>query len=121
MDDKNVADLMSAIKDGLRQAVRDRLMSNYGESPFARALNDVVGDQAGTLRELLVSSLTLALGDPAFRVEIAAAVRTRLAKILVERFGGELEKQVNTLKSDPTTRARLTLAIQEIVAGATKV
>jgi hypothetical protein len=34
---------------------------------------------------------------------------------LVQRFGGELEKQVNALKSDPTTRARITIAIEEIV------
>jgi hypothetical protein len=38
-----------------------------------------------------------------------------LAKVLIQRFGGEMEKQVNVLKSDPTTRARITLAIEEIV------
>lgn len=38
-----------------------------------------------------------------------------LAKTLVQRFGGEIEKQVNVFKSDPTTRARITLAIEDIV------
>lgn len=45
------------------------------------------------------------------------AVRTTLAKTLVQKFGRELEKQVNALKSDPTTRARITIVIEEIVAS----
>jgi len=31
-------------------------------------------------------------------------------------MGGELEKQVNKLKSNPETRARITLAISDIIS-----
>jgi hypothetical protein len=67
------------------------------------------------MRTLLVEGIKSALSDESFRDQIKAALRTKLAKVLIERFGGELEKQVNTLKSDPATRARITLAIEEII------
>lgn len=119
-EDKFATELLAAVKHGLQQAVRDKLVSNYGDSPFVGALNKVVAVQSQALLDMLVNCITGAVGDPEFVKEIQTAVRARLAKILVERFGGELEKQVNLLKSNPATRAKLTLAIEEIVNGAVK-
>lgn len=117
-EDKFAMELLAAVKQGLQQAVRDKLVSNYGDSPFVGALNKVVAVQSQALLDMLVNCITGAVGDPEFVKEIQATVRARLAKILVERFGGELEKQVNLLKSNPATRAKLTLAIEEIAKGA---
>ena len=64
---------------------------------------------------LLSDAVKSCVGDEAFREEIKSSTRKVLAKTLVARFGGEIEKQVNALKSDPTTRARIVLAIEEIV------
>jgi hypothetical protein len=64
---------------------------------------------------MLEQAVASCVGDPEFVESIRVAVRQSLAKTLVQRFGGELEKQVNALKSDPITRARITLALEEIV------
>jgi len=69
---------------------------------------------------MLTEAFTAAVADDAFRAEIGAAIRSRLAKLLVERMGGEVEKAVNRLKSDPATRARITLAIDGAVASLVK-
>jgi hypothetical protein len=56
------------------------------------------------------------LGDEQFRANIAEQARHLLAKQLIQMFSGELEKAVNQLKSDPATRARIVLAIEQIVS-----
>lgn len=113
-----VAEMMTAVKDGLRQAVRDRLVNNYGRSPLDNVVNEVVQQEIAQLRTVLLDAIRGAMADNSFREQIVTALRHKLAKLLVERFGGELEKQINTLKSDPATRARIVLAIEDIVSGA---
>ena len=45
------------------------------------------------------------------------ALNNKLAKVIVARMGGELEKQVNALKANPLTRAKITLAIEQCLEG----
>jgi hypothetical protein len=108
------AELLAIIRTGLHQAVKDRLGASYN-NPLDKLLSGVVEAHDGELRELLVSGIRSALADGDFRTLIHDALREKLAKVLVQRFGGELEKQVNALKSDPATRARITLAIDDIL------
>lgn len=104
-----------AIQEGLRKGIVSQLQSY--NSPLSKLIESQLNERSGAIKTLLESSIQSAVGDPKFIEEIRAAVRTTLAKTLVQKFGGELEKQVNALKSDPTTRARITLAIEEIVAS----
>ena len=107
------SDLLQAVKSGLHAAVKEKLASY--NSPLEKLLTGIVQSNESELRTLLTDAISSALGDGLFREEIMAGVRKKLATILVQRFGGELEKQVNMLKSDPATRARITLAIEEII------
>lgn len=107
--------LTQAIQDGIREGVKSKLGSSYGDNPLTPMIAEVLKKHDAAFRSMLSEALTEAVGDVQFRNEIKNAVRHTLAKTLISRFGGELEKQVNVLKSDPTTRARITLAIEEIV------
>jgi len=42
-------------------------------------------------------------------------LHNKLAKVLISKMSGELEKKVNELKQDPTTRAKITLAINKVM------
>ena len=105
--------LLDAIRDGIREGVKAKF-SGYN-SPLDKLVEGALTKHHAAFRELLENSIGSCLNDATFRDHIASAVRTSFAKTLVQRFGGEMEKQVNVLKSDPTTRARITLAIEEIV------
>jgi hypothetical protein len=110
----NADELLSrAIHDGIRESVTDKL-KGYN-SPIDKLLTAAIEKHNSAFRELLENAIGSAVADDEFRNHIAAAVRSNLAKTLVQRFGGEIEKQVNVLKSDPMTRARIVLAIEEIV------
>jgi hypothetical protein len=107
-------ELERAIADGIRNGVKGVLERTY-DNPLTKVFADVLGSQAGKFRPMLEDAVAGCASDPAFAESIKSTVRAALAKTLVQRFGGELEKQVNALKSDPITRARITLALEEIV------
>ncbi len=105
--------ILSAVREGLQKAVTEKL-TGYN-SPLDAVLKGVIDSHCAEIRGLLVSAVSEAVKDVEFCQQIRDAMRSKMAKVLIEKFGGELEKQVNQLKSDPATRARITLAIEEIV------
>lgn len=106
--------LENAIRDGVREAVKSRFTSSY-QNPIEPLIASALAKHAPALTAMLTEAIGSCLGDTAFREQVAESVRGLLAKQLVQKFGGELEKQVNQLKSDPATRAKITLAITDIV------
>lgn len=109
--------LLNGLRDGLRESIKAKMSSTY-QNPFDNLIESTIAKHSEKFRGMLDEALSSALGDGDFRETIRSSVRSLLAKTLIARFGGELEKQVNVLKSDPTTRARITLAIEEIVKQA---
>jgi len=107
-------EILNAVRDGIRKGVSSMLENQY-HSPLHKVLSDVVAAKTNEFRGLLEEAIASCVSDQGFRDEVRIAVRSKMAKLLIDRFGGEMEKQVNALKSDPTTRARITLAIEEIV------
>lgn len=105
-----------AIRDGIARAIQDKFTSSYG-SPLNTLLESICKAEEPALRSLMGQAFKEALDCNEFRVNVKSAVKQQLAKTLVQRFGGEIEKQVNALKSDPTTRARITMAIEEITSS----
>ncbi len=106
-------EIVNAVRDGIRKGVGDRISANYN-SPLDGVIKAAIESKVIAFRGLLDEAIQSCLSDDEFRESIKKSVRHHIAKKLVERFGGEVEKQVNVLKSDPTTRARITLAIEEI-------
>ncbi len=104
-----------AIRGGIREGV-SRVFNNNYNNPLTKVVDEAVQNKHGEFRKLIDSAIAGCLVDEDFTSSIKVAVRQQLAKILVQKFGGELERQVNALKSDPTTRARIVLALEEIVA-----
>lgn len=105
--------LLNAITDGLREGVKSKLTGYNG--PLDKLITDSIAKHGTQLRSLLEGAIGSAIESVDFREEITQAVNRSLAKTLIQRFGGEIEKQANVLKSDPVTRARITMAIEEIV------
>lgn len=103
----------NAIRDAFREGLKEKFTRGYN-TPLDKIITDGVAKHAPALQKLLEEGIASCMNDEKFREDIKAATRHSLAKLLIARFGGELEKQVNVLKSDPTTRARITLAIEEI-------
>lgn len=107
--------LEHAITDGFRDGIKSKL-GGYN-SELDKIVNAAITTHGVKFRQLLETSIEKCMNDEEFQKSVQDGVRSHLARTLVQRFGGEMEKQVNALKSDPTTRARITLAIEQIVAS----
>jgi len=108
--------LENALRDGIRNGVLDKL-KGYN-SPLDKMLAQALDKHQGALTDLMGDTIGSLINNQEFRDELATAARHALAKQLIHKLGGELEKQINALKSNPTTRARIVLAIDEIVKTA---
>lgn len=105
--------LMKAIQDGISDAMK-AMLTGYS-SPLSGTIKACIERNDGRLRALIDGAIDGAVADEEFKEEIRQSTRKVLAKTLISRIGGEMEKQVNALKADPTTRARITMAIDAIV------
>lgn len=110
-------DVDKLFENAMRDAIREGIKAKFGgyNSPLDKLCETAMAKHRDSFAAILEESIAACVTDSEFKAEIATATRRTLAKSLVQRFGGEIEKQVNVLKSDPTTRARITIAIEEIV------
>jgi hypothetical protein len=109
---------LDAIRDGVREGIKQKFNSSYN-NPLDSIVTAALGRHKDDIVSLISESIGSLLGNTEFRDSIKAQVASQMSKQLVQKFGGELEKQVNALKSDPATRARITLAIDSIVTSKT--
>lgn len=103
-----------AVADGIRQGVIDKFKSSYS-SPLEKFITDCISNHSAKFRKMIDDAISSCMDDAPFQETMKSEIRKALAKTLIQRFGGELEKQVNALKSDPLTRARIVMALEEIV------
>lgn len=105
-----------AIMDGIRQGVVDRLKSSYGNDALAKAVNDSLERNRKHLENMIDDAISQMIKQD-FRDQMIVEMRDIVAKRLVAKFGGEVEKQINELRANPATRAKIMTAITEIAAG----
>lgn len=116
------------ILDAVRDAIRDGIKTKLG-SPHNNPLDKVIADCisrhnkaiSGMIDDaiLMFTSPVKISGQPNFREDFVGECHKIIAKQLLAKFSGEIEKTVNTLKSDPSTRAKITLAVDECVRSLT--
>jgi len=83
--------------------------------PLSTLCENVISDNQQNLYTLINDEFAGLLSNERFKTSLKEALNKKLAVTLINRMGGELEKQVNALKQNPETRAKIMLAISEIV------
>lgn len=108
-DEEIVDAAKAAITEGFK-----RQLDHYN-SPFKGVCDRALQANASKIAAILEAAISDAMSDEAFIVEIRTQARQSIASQLVKRFGGELDRHVNQLKSDPVTRGRIVAALEDIV------
>jgi hypothetical protein len=116
-DSKLVADMLNVVFDAMRDRTKEAL-SRYG-SPLDGLIEKAVTRHEAKFQSLMDDAITKAF-DGDFREQLADAASRKLAKVLISKLEGEIEKKANDLRSDPAFRARLTVAIDNAVKQAGK-
>ena len=105
--------MMQVAKNGIYKAI-DEALTGYN-SPMHKLAIQVIDDNSKDLYNLINTEVVGLLDSEIFKEELKLSMNKKLAKVLVGSMGGEMEKQVNKLKSDPLTRSRIMIAIEKIV------
>jgi hypothetical protein len=100
--------------DAVQEAISKVLVEGY-ESPLKKFISFVLDRRQGEFHTLIDGELGKILDCEDFKLEFRRALNEKLARLLVSGIGGQLEKQVNELRHNPATKAKITLAITNVI------
>jgi hypothetical protein len=106
-------EIIKVAKNAIKESVIKSLTSY--NCPFNDYVIQCISKHEYEFKDLINGEITTLLNSNDFKVAIKEALHNKLARTLVHKVGGEYEKMVNRLKQDPTTRAKITLAIDTVV------
>lgn len=110
-------EIIRKTQESVGKAINDCL-GNYN-SPLFKLVLSVIQSHEAELKEIIESSFAKTIKSSEFKQAVDSAFTHKVAKILVSKLEGSVEKCVNTLRSDPTTRAKMILAIESIISDPT--
>lgn len=105
--------IKNAAVNSIGKAISETL-TGYN-SPLEKLCHNVVNDHHDELYKILKEEFGKTLKSPDFKNAVKMAFDHKLAKILVSKLEGSVEKAVTTLRSDPTLRAKMILAIEGVI------
>lgn len=112
----NEDNLLKSAERAVYESITKALTNDYS-GPLKEAVNSVIKKHQSKLEALTESAYLAVLDSAGFQQAISDALSEKVARTLVAKLGGEIESQVNALKADPATRARITIALTEIAKG----
>jgi agmatine/peptidylarginine deiminase len=105
--------LFKAVENAVTSSIVENL-SGYN-NPLSKMILSVIDDNKEDLYNLINKEFKELINNTQFKKSLSEALNLKLAKSLINRMGGELESRVNELKSNPNTRAEITLAINNVI------
>ena len=106
-------ELLAQCEKAIDKSITDALGSY--SSPLMEAVRSALSDHKEKLHNLASESVAELIGSSEFKQVMKTEMKRKLAKVLISQYGGELEKTVGKLKADPTSRAKMTLAIDSVM------
>jgi hypothetical protein len=99
------------------EAIQSKIASHFEgySSPLTPLVNEVVEEHREELKAIVDQCLTSTIGDKDFKAAIRHEFKHKVAKSLVGKLEGAVEKAADSLRQDPTTRAKIILAIEELI------
>ena len=108
-------EILIAVNTGIQKIISDRI-SGYN-SPFNIMIDSVILSNKETIVSKMDSALKSVISNPEFDIILKEEFNRKVAKILLSSLEGAIEKVANTFKQNPTLKARMILAIQQIIKG----
>ena len=107
------AELLAQCEKAIDKSITDALGSY--SSPLMEAVRSALSDHKETLYMLASESVAELVNSEDFKQTMKIEMKRKLAKVLISQYGGEIEKTVGQLKANPTSRAKITMAIDSVM------
>ncbi len=108
--------MFDAVRDAIREGIKDKLSKSY-DNPLFKLVEDCIKRRSSEISSIIDDAIVKCVCGTYsnFKEQFMEEAQRIIAKQLIAKFGGEIEKTVNVLKSDPSTRAKITLAVDNCV------
>ena len=110
----NEDSLLKAADRAIYESISKQLACEY-KGPIKDCVDNVLSRHQGKLESIVEGAYLKLIDSPNFKNQVDEALTQKLARSLVSKMGGEIESKVNELKSNPETRAQITIAISKLV------
>lgn len=112
--------MFDAVRDAIREGIKDKLSKSY-DNPLFKLVEDCIKRRSQEISSIIDDAIVKCVCGTYsnFKEQFMEEAQRIIAKQLIAKFSGEIEKTVNILKSDPSTRAKITLAVDECVKSLT--
>jgi hypothetical protein len=104
--------ILDAVRSSLASGI-SKALESYN-NPITKLAEAVVLSRQGEIQSVFTAAMDSALAGE-FREALQSACAHKIAKVLVSKMEGEIEKKANDLRSNPEIRAKITLAISEVI------
>ena len=108
--------VLNTVRDALLSGIAKMLDSGYSQ-PVGKIVEAVVTKHRAEIERRVESLILDALQSPRFDVAVREEFERKVAKVLIARCSGSVEKSINDVMQNPSLRARLVLAVEGIVKG----
>lgn len=114
--------LEKTILETANKSISEAIVKNLTDysGPLRKLCEKVISDNESTLYSLINTEFQSLLTSKELKKELKSALDHKFANLLISKLGGELEKRVNELRADPSTRARFTVAIEDAINNLNK-
>jgi len=111
-------DIIRIAEKAIVNAVEQELVG-YNK-PLSKFVTEVLESHKEDFITLIDGEVSSMINSKDFKKALSTVLNEKIARVLVGRLGGELEKQVNALKANPETRAKITLAVAKVIDETSK-
>ena len=94
---------------------------NRWDSPIRKIVDEVIEENRDKIKAQFQKAFDMSFGSKDFEKTIQQEFIHKVAKNLIGKLEGEVEKTANVLRGDPTIRAKMLLAIKGIIEKQLKV
>src|SRR5687768_16396595 len=95
------------VKESIAKAISERLSQGYDRSPLSQLIDRVVTRHSAELESIVSNAAATAFSQHDFKAELNAAFTHKLARVLVSKFEGEVEKRAVEIRANPAMRAKI--------------
>lgn len=111
--DELTKNLEGIIMDGVRDAVKTKL-GGYG-TPLDKIINDVISQRQSVIAQKMTAALDTVIAGDEFATALQYEFRHKVAKTLVSKMEGAVEKAANEVRNNPVLKAQLIQAFNMII------
>ena len=107
------SDILQVVQQSITESIKT-VLTGYN-SPLNTLVTQVVNSHSGSLRSIINDSFSEVISTKEFKQSIVSAFSHKIARSIISNNEGLFDKVSNELKQDATFRAKITLAIGNVV------